>query len=476
MNATAQQTRRDWYAALFILALALLFFLPALDASVVQREQELRVALTARDMADGGSWLTPHYLGQLRLRKPPLMYWLVATSYHLGGSTNSAFLARIPSAISGITLSLLIFLIARDFFRRRRAIFAAIICATSFIILRQGRLAETDVLLTLWVTLAVWSGYRALFTNKRMAWTVLAGLASGVGFMTKGPAAFALPLFAWIGFMLIRRRSAGSSRGVGGTLAHFALWIFFALLVAAPWYGYLAIRAGSLAQLHQELSATFGETTQHAGQWQYYLYTLFQALAPWSLLIPFSISTIWRGVRRNNELRFALVWFATTFLALTFTSSKQIHYCTLLAPPASLLLGWYLRLLLRRRKALRQLSTPFLIVYLIATLSSVTRVMPATEPTQLIKTIVEQNQAAFANAEQVFLIGRNRATLEFHVGRSISDMDSIKEALRHAKPGDILFFNNNTAEIPPTPQGTRLVAADEQRGLRCVIWEKLEDE
>ena len=32
-------------------------------------EQELRIILTARDMAGGGSWLIPHYLGELRLEK-----------------------------------------------------------------------------------------------------------------------------------------------------------------------------------------------------------------------------------------------------------------------------------------------------------------------------------------------------------------------------------------------------------------------
>lgn len=467
MNKLTQPVRLDRYAALFVLALSLLFFLPALGHSVVQREQELRVALTARDMAEGGSWLEPHYLGQLRLRKPPLMYWLTATAYRIGGATDSATLARLPSALSGALLSLLLFFIARDSWGHRRAMISAIVCATSLIILKQARLAETDVLLTFFVTLAVWSGYRALFTEGTWRWIALAALASGLGFMTKGPAAFALPVLAWGAFFFARKRE---SLHFGPTATRLALWIALALLIAAPWYVYLAVRAGSLAQLQQELSATFGEGTQHPGRWYYYGYTLFQALAPWSLLLPFSIPAIWRGVRRNNALRFALCWFLTTFLALSFTRSKQIHYCTLLAPSASLLIGWYLGLLFHRRRRFARLALPALFIYWIISVLVVGWMLPGYEPKQAIMNAATDYRAELTAAPRVILVGGNRATWEFHSGRAITEVGSMPDAMREAQPGDLLIFNGRYDDAPPAPEGTSLLAAVRQHGLHLTIW------
>lgn len=472
METPSQPARLDRYAALFALCVSLLFFLPALGNSAIQREQELRVALTARDMAEGGSWLEPHYLGQLRLRKPPLMYWFVATAYRAGGATDSAWLARLPSALSGAALGLLVFLIARKFFGKRRALIASIICSTSLIILRQARLAETDVLLAFWVTLAAWSGYRAIFAGGRWRWSLLAGLASGLGFMTKGPAAFVLPGFAWSAFIIARRKQTGKPLRFTPTAANLAIWAILALLVAAPWYAYLVIRAGSLAQLQQELSATFGDATQHPDHWYYYGYTIFQALAPWSLLIPFSIPALWKGARKNNALRFTIGWFATTFLALTFTSSKQIHYTTLLAPSASILIGWYLGLLYRRRRIFARLALPALFIFWLLTMLTAARIVPASKPKQVIMDTTIQYQTRIKTAQHVFLIGGNRASWEFHSGRPIIELASVEDAAKRAHPNDLIIFNGKTDSPPSAPNDTTALVSTVRYGFHCAIWQK----
>ena len=68
--------RRPAVWTLALLALCAGLYVAWLGNPLVAREQELRVILTARDMARGGSWLVPHYQGEPRLHKPPLMYWL----------------------------------------------------------------------------------------------------------------------------------------------------------------------------------------------------------------------------------------------------------------------------------------------------------------------------------------------------------------------------------------------------------------
>jgi len=73
MKATA----RPWV----LLGLCAALFLPALATLPMTDYKELRVVLPAREMAAGGDWLMPRFQGELRLRKPPLMYWIVASAF-----------------------------------------------------------------------------------------------------------------------------------------------------------------------------------------------------------------------------------------------------------------------------------------------------------------------------------------------------------------------------------------------------------
>ncbi len=54
-----------------------------------------------REMFLSGDWVTPHLNGSPYLNKPPLFYWMIATSYTLFGI--SEFAARLPQALVGWT-------------------------------------------------------------------------------------------------------------------------------------------------------------------------------------------------------------------------------------------------------------------------------------------------------------------------------------------------------------------------------------
>ena len=63
---------------------------------------EVLVAETARQMAEGKSWIVPTFNGENRLNKPPLDYWLTAIIYRLTGRIDE-LTARLPSAIASVT-------------------------------------------------------------------------------------------------------------------------------------------------------------------------------------------------------------------------------------------------------------------------------------------------------------------------------------------------------------------------------------
>jgi 4-amino-4-deoxy-L-arabinose transferase-like glycosyltransferase len=91
----------------------------------VQRTQEARVVETARQMLGRGlpAWLIPSLNGEIRLRKPPLAYWMAAGSFELFGV--SEWTGRIPTAlVSWMTLAAT-YTIARRLFGRTAAVVSA---------------------------------------------------------------------------------------------------------------------------------------------------------------------------------------------------------------------------------------------------------------------------------------------------------------------------------------------------------------
>src|SRR5580704_16057809 len=146
--------------ALWLLALVPLLI--ALDGPPVQRAQEGRVVETARQMLGRGpqAWLIPSLNGEIRLRKPPLAYWMAASSFSVLGV--SEWSARLPTALIAWLTVGAVYCIARRRFGEIAGILSAACLLSSYLFFRYGRLAETDAPAALFATIAVHYFWRAL--------------------------------------------------------------------------------------------------------------------------------------------------------------------------------------------------------------------------------------------------------------------------------------------------------------------------
>ncbi len=502
-----------------------------LGRQAVARAQELRVVLTARRMAGGGSWLIPEYQGQTRLKKPPMMYWIVAAAYRMTGAARSAVASRLPTVMFALATVALIYAGGRRLIGRRRALAGAFVAATSFILLRHGRLAETDIPLAFFTSLAIFLSHAALGSPRPILPWAAAGAAAGLGFMVKGPAALALPVAA-AGFAAVVSRRF--RRGAGWAVA--ALPAFLAL--ALPWYLYLwlspALQGVAGRAVSSELHA-LGDKTGHPGSLFFYVFTSIQALLPWGLLLPVALwDLVRRHGRRRSGVRFLLAWFAGTFLILTLTPSKQIHYATLLLAPSALITGSLLEAgwrqagaTWRRRLAggyLRFLGTALvatgvalpltplwmegarwtpcvasgiLLVVLglgvsgpagvrwPARLAALAGAVLVAESVYLFHLYdLSDAKSAYARfgdaaaadvraAPAVFVTGAEPGALEFHLGRPVREVDSVAEAVAAWRPGDALVVSENhrcRRPVPDTlPPPSRIL---ERKDVRLALYRR----
>ncbi len=217
-----------------LLSLLLVMALPAVllypyRSFLLLEPDEGRYAQIPKEMLDRGEWVVPTLQGEPYLDKPPLMYWLVRLSYDAFGVSESS--ARLVPAVCVHLTILLVYLLGRRSLGERAAFWAAMLLTVAPGYIGIARLLLLDGLLTLCVTASVLCGFEAVRTGRfKPGWWVASAVASGLGFLTKGPISEVLlfaPLFA---FAWLNRSTAR----VGWKAV--AVFLGLVLAVNLPWY------------------------------------------------------------------------------------------------------------------------------------------------------------------------------------------------------------------------------------------------
>ncbi|MBI2829513.1 MAG: glycosyltransferase family 39 protein [Acidobacteria bacterium] len=319
-----------------VLTLALLssftFFL-GLGRPAISDSDEGFYAEAAREMAEGGDWLTPHFNYEERWQKPVLYYWLTAVTYVLAGP--SEWTARWWSALSGLGLVLLTWAAARRITVHDDAAWlAGAIVATCYGYFAMARLALPDLPLTFCITLTIWAALERRW--------VAAGGAAGLGLLMKGPVALVVPALVLAPIWWRERRTAPVR------VRDLATAAAVCAVVGLPWYGAMTLRHG-VAYLHSFLVGDNLERfatnrfNEPRAIW-FYLPILVGGMLPWSaylVALPWRSATrVARGQRRLTDMeRRLLLWAFVPLLFFTISIGKQPRYILPVLPPLAILLA-----------------------------------------------------------------------------------------------------------------------------------------
>ena len=321
-----------WLAFLLPL-LSLLVCLSGSAALPLIDRDEPRFAEATREMAERGEWAVPYFNGAYRLDKPPLIYWLMGISFRIFGQNELG--ARMPSIVLGALLCALMFRIGKSFFGLRGGVAAALSSATSLQILIHGRLAVADMPMVVSVAVAQWAILRLLEGGKS-AWFWVLWIALGLGFLAKGPIAWAVPL----GTLLLWRFLLWRKPAPWGRLRPFPGFVV-AVGVVALW-GIPALLFTHGAFWTQGM----GEHVWRRGVeafdgrphfWGYYLVSSVLSLFPWSAFL----GSVFVSLRQNYSSRsaFLAAWFLAPFLLFTPYATQLPHYLLPGLPAFFLLFG-----------------------------------------------------------------------------------------------------------------------------------------
>jgi 4-amino-4-deoxy-L-arabinose transferase-like glycosyltransferase len=310
-------------------------------------------AEVAREMVARQDWITLYANGIRYLEKAPLMYWSMAASFTLFGPQDWA--ARLPLAIATLALLLVVYATGRRLFASDTAgFYAALILLTSFGIFIYTRIIIPDVIVCLWLSLAMllfWISLGQAQPSRATAWGFAAACALNV--LSKGLIGVVFPLAIVIIFLLLNRN-----------LGHLRRWHPFSsllvfLLIALPWH----IAAG----IANPSQGNPGGTMPAAGNvhgffWFYFVneqvlrylnrrvprdYDTVPLLLFWGLLavwlmpwIAFVIKAI-VPVRKDQAWRLLGIWAAVVMVFFSF-STRQEYYALPALPPLALMIGGWL--------------------------------------------------------------------------------------------------------------------------------------
>jgi 4-amino-4-deoxy-L-arabinose transferase-like glycosyltransferase len=312
-------------------------------------------AEVAREMVLRHDWVTL-YANDIRyLEKAPLLYWSMAASFTLFGPQDWA--ARLPLVLATLAQFLVVYSTGRRLFASDTAgFYAALILLTSFGIFIYTRILIPDVIVCLWLSLAMlffWISLEQPQPSRATAWGFAVACALGV--LTKGLIGVVFPIGIVFIFLLLNRN-----------LGHLKRWhpvssLLLFLIIALPWHIAAGIANPSQGQVHGFFWFYF--INEHLLR---YLnrrvprdYDTVPLLLFWALLGAFLvpwIAFVFRAlvpVRMRSSLRrvrlprhdqawnLLAIWAAFVMVFFSF-STRQEYYSLPALPPLALMIGGWL--------------------------------------------------------------------------------------------------------------------------------------
>jgi len=283
---------------------------------------EGRNAEVAREMARSNEYLVPHLDGLPYLDKPIVYFAASAALMEVLGPTESA--ARLPAYLATLATIVLLAGFARRRWGADAGWLAGLAYATMVLPLVYARAAIFDSTLTLCTTAAILWFFEERPTR---AWA-----AMGVGALTKGPIALAIPLLALVPYALATGTSPRRlfpARGLG---------VF--LLIALPWFIAVSVQIPEFPYyvfVRETLERVTTQSFHRTAPFWYYLPILPVAAFPWivpALARVRQCRALW-DARRAPQAREPLLlacWVIVPLLFLTVNQSKLPQYLLPLMP------------------------------------------------------------------------------------------------------------------------------------------------
>lgn len=317
------------------LAFILLFSLTVMGAgiwssSILTQGDESDYIRSSQEMLSSGDLLTPTFRDEPRFTKPPLLYWMVVSSYRLFGV--SLFSSRLPMVLCGVLTVLFVYRLGLLLFDRKAALMSAMVTATAFGMVKFSKIVLMEVPLTLTMLMASFYFIR-FYRDAHKRDLLVSFFFIGLSSLLKSPVYSAISVMVLLLFLL----SVGGMGRIRGRTS--ALAVLLALLVAVPWYA-------AMIALHGDAFIEF-YYNEHYIKFLYVNHYLFRVwvglllyLLPWTFYFLYAIyQVVAQKLYRQWQCKFLLISIFVFLGVFLVPHQKGLYYAIPVVPYAGLLTG-----------------------------------------------------------------------------------------------------------------------------------------
>jgi 4-amino-4-deoxy-L-arabinose transferase-like glycosyltransferase len=350
-------------ALALLLAAAIAPYFVGLGVSSIWDANEAFYVETPREMLERGDYVFPTFNYEPRLNKPVLSYWIVAAFYRAFGV--SVQVQRLAITLGALVLIASAYFLAlaacpyaptdtrgarRPISASLAALWAAVGLAANPRLLMFARRIFIDIYISMFMALTLLFFVLAeRFPDRRRLFLLLMYVSVGLGVLTKGPIAIALPGLVFAIYLVAH----GELRRVRDMMLPAGVLIVLAIVV--PWYAALYARDGwtyivSFFVGENLARYTAGVGVNQARPFYFYLPVVFSDGFPWSLLLV-AAAAVWLSERRHavsaHDSTFRVrtilwIWIATIVVFFSFSRGKQDLYIFPIVPAIAALAGAFI--------------------------------------------------------------------------------------------------------------------------------------
>jgi len=309
-----------------------------------------KYATVAKEIFQNGNYINLTVHGQPYDQKPPLLFWLGAIGFSIGGISNFWF--KLPVLLLVFAGFYWAYRLGESLYNKRVGMFSAIFLFFSLIYSMYSMDIHTDTPFQAFITLALWQLFEFIKTRKNKNW-IIGFIAIGLSMLCKGPLGGVIVAFAVLGHILLKKdfRSLLDYRWYLGSILAFIV-VSPALIGLWNQFGWEGIRFFFWENNVGRMTGSYVHATNDP---IFYVHTLMYLLLPWSLLFFIAAFSEFRFLIKNRfktheYFTFTGIWIF--FVIINSSSSQLPNYVFGIVPLMGVLMAKWIDIALTEKNRL----------------------------------------------------------------------------------------------------------------------------